>query len=289
MGNVTVISLGGSLISPTGGSSPGVIKNPPGAHEHASDGSATGGPAGAAGSAATSAPAGAAIRAAACPESPDQRAYGVDSKFLSEFKKIIEEYLFRDEKRKLIMVCGGGSLARDYQTAFRDVMGKAENDDLDWVGIAATRLNGELVRRIYRQWCIEDLVTDPTAVSIFAGRVMVAAGWKPGFSTDNDAVVLARRFSADTVVNLSNIAQVYSDDPKKNPSAKPLERITWKEFRSIVGDEWQPGKNAPFDPVAARAAAEARIRVIVAAGKDLENLRLILEGKAYAGTTIGPE
>ena len=71
---------------------------------------------------------------------------------------------------------------------------------------------------------------------------MMAAGWKPGFSTDNDAVVLAQRFSADTVVNLSNVAKVYSDDPKKNPAARPMDRLSWKEMLGIVGGEWTPGQ-----------------------------------------------
>ena len=164
----------------------------------------------------------------------------------------------------------------------------ARNDDLDWVGVAATRVNGELLRRILHAWCVEDLVTDPTAVSVFAGRVMVAAGWKPGFSTDNDAVVLARRFSSGTVVNLSNVAKVYSDDPKKNPAARPVDRLSWKEMLRIVGNEWSPGKNTPFDPSAARLAAESRIRVIFAEGRNLGNLSRILAGESFVGTTIGP-
>ena len=103
----------------------------------------------------------------------------------------------------------------------------------------------------------------------------MAAGWKPGFSTDNDAVVLAQRFSADTLVNLSNVAKVYSDDPKKNPAAKPMDRLSWKEMLGIVGGEWTPGKNTPFDPTAARAAAQSRIKVIFAEGRDLVNLGVI--------------
>jgi uridylate kinase len=235
MGNVTVISLGGSLIAPA--------------------------------------------------EAPER----VDWHFLADFKKLAEQHLFAEEKRKLILVCGGGSLARDYQNAYRHVMGGIKDEDLDWIGIAATRVNGELVRRIFRQWCVEDLVTDPTAVSVFAGRVIVAAGWKPGFSTDYDATVLAQRFSADTVVNLSDVPRVYTDDPRKNPAAKPLERVTWSEFRSICGGEWVPGKNAPFDPMAARLAEESHIRVIVAEGRDLANLKSIIEGKSFTGTTIGPD
>jgi uridylate kinase len=255
--NVTVISLGGSLIAPSPsrgakGTATGSKRTSPAAHR------------------------GAAL----------QR---VDSAFLADFRTLMVEHLGRDEKNKVILVCGGGSLAREYQQAFREVVGSALDEDQDWIGIASTRLNGELVRRIFRQWCVEDLVTDPTSVSVFAGRVMVAAGWKPGFSTDYDAVVLALRFSADMVVNLSNIAMVYTDDPKKNPAAKPLERASWNELIGIIGEKWEPGKNVPFDPVAARAAAQARIRVIVVDGRDLANLRAILEGKSYVGTTIGPD
>jgi len=214
---------------------------------------------------------------------------GVDTAFLKGFFRLVEERLAADSRAKLIIVCGGGGLARDYQAALREVIPEARSDDLDWVGVAATRVNGELLRRMLRPWCVEDLVTDPSAVSVFAGRILVAAGWKPGFSTDNDAVVLARRFSAGTVINLSNIAKVYSDDPKKNPAAKPVDRLTWKEMIAIVGDEWSPGKNTPFDPTAARAAAESHIRVIFAEGRNLENLSGILAGRDFVGTTIGPE
>jgi uridylate kinase len=119
------------------------------------------------------------------------------------------------------------------------------------------------------------------------GRVLVAAGWKPGFSSDNDAVLLAERFGAGSVINLSNIEQVYTDDPKKNPDARPIDAISWPDFRALVGDEWKPGKNVPFDPVASRRAAELGLKVICAAGRDLENLGKILRGEAFLGTTIG--
>jgi len=212
-----------------------------------------------------------------------------DTVFLKGFARLVEGHLAGDAERKLIIVCGGGSLARDYQAALRAVAPGAAADDQDWVGIAATRVNGELLRRIFRRHCGEDLVTDPTAVTVFAGRIMVAAGWKPGFSTDTVAVLLAQRFSADTVVNLSNIAKVYSDDPKKNPAARPLDRVSWKEMLGIVGGEWAPGKNTPFDLTAARAAAGARIRVIFAEGGDLENLSRAFAGGDFVGTTIGPD
>jgi uridylate kinase len=214
---------------------------------------------------------------------------GLDVPFLKEFALLVERYMADDAGRKLIIVCGGGSLARDYQRALREVNAAASAEDQDWVGIAATRVNGELVRRILRPWCAEDLVTDPTAVSVFTGRVMVASGWKPGFSTDNDAVVLAQRFSASLVVNLSNVAMVYSADPRTDPGARALEKLTWKEMLDIVGGEWTPGKNTPFDATAARAAASSRLPVVFAEGRNLSNLELILTGGVYVGTTVGPE
>ncbi len=214
---------------------------------------------------------------------------GVDTAFLKGFQELVEGRLAADPRAKLIIVCGGGGLARDYQAALREVRPDASGDDLDWVGVAATRVNGELVRRMLRAWCVEDLVTDPTAVSVFAGRVLVAAGWKPGFSTDNDAVVLAQRFSAHTVINLSNIARVYSDDPRTNPQARPVDRLSWAEMLRIVGEEWTPGKNTPFDPTAARTAAQSHLRVVFAEGRNLPNLQRILSGNDFVGTTIGPD
>ena len=214
---------------------------------------------------------------------------GIDTGFLKEFSLLLDRYLMDDVARRLVIVCGGGSLARDYQSALRAIVADSSDEDLDWVGIAATRVNGELVRRMLAQRCVEELVSDPTAVTGFAGRVLVAAGWKPGFSTDNDAILLAKRLSASTVINLSNLAQVYREDPKKNPAAQPLENISWTEMRRIVGDSWTPGKNTPFDPIAAREAAAAHIRVIFAFGRDLANLGRILAGLSFVGTTIGPE
>jgi uridylate kinase len=131
------------------------------------------------------------------------------------------------------------------------------------------------------------VVTNPTQAEPLTGRVLVAAGWKPGFSSDNDAVLLAERFDADQVINLSNIEQVYTDDPRKNPDAVPIDKISWADFRAIVGDKWAPGKNVPFDPVASQLAARIGIQVICTSGRNLDNLRKLLRGEHFLGTTIG--
>lgn len=212
---------------------------------------------------------------------------GVDVAFLQEFHRRIDLWLNEAEGRRVVLITGGGAPARVYQQAYRAVVGAPTLERQDWIGIAATRLNGALVKAIFGDDCPDEVVTDPTAAFTWSGRVLVAAGWKPGFSTDFDAVVLAERFGAQTVINLSNIKQVYTDDPKKNPLARPLEAVTWAEFQKIVGTEWNPGLNAPFDPVATKKAAELGLTVYVAAGGDLPNLDKILRGQPFFGTVIG--
>lgn len=209
-----------------------------------------------------------------------------DLNFLASFAALVRSWLAEDNARKLILVVGGGGPARAYQSAYRSVCSTCDNDQADWIGIMATRLNAQLLKATFADICPADVVYDPTKVDVFTGKIIVAAGWKPGFSTDNDAVLLAERFSATTVINLSNIEKVYTDDPRANPEAKPIDTISWTDFRAIIGDEWIPGKNVPFDPIASIHAQKAGISVVCAAGANIENIRAILDGKKFVGTVI---
>lgn len=213
----------------------------------------------------------------------------VDVEFLKGFRALIVRFLEADLARRLILVVGGGAPARTYQHAYREIAGGGSDEEADWVGIAATRLNARLLAAVFADYCSDPVVTDPSAEVTFEDRVLVAAGWKPGFSTDFDAVLLAERFGADTVVNLSNIPQVYTADPKVEPGAQPIDAMTWSRFRELVGDRWKPGKNAPFDPIASKKAAELGLRVVVAAGRELANLSAILADGPFRGTVIGPK
>ena len=214
-----------------------------------------------------------------------------DTEFLTKFISMIKDWLSEDASRKLILVVGGGAPARVYQNAYAEIASKVGNssatDAADWIGIMATRLNAQLVKASFGDLCQNDVVYNPTAPIDFKGRILLAAGWHPGFSTDNDAVLLAEKHNAKVVVNLSNIEKVYTDDPRKNPDAKPIDQISWKDFRKMVGDEWTPGKNCPFDPIASKKADECGMKVICASGKDIENIRNILDDKPFTGTQIG--
>ncbi len=225
------------------------------------------------------------------------------STIITKFIRMAASWLNAYDNRRLVVVVGGGATARNYQRAYIDIMNhrgiladsysdkkltkQAQEDSADWLGIDITHINAKLVRFAFEGLAGDDIVTDPTAApDEWHGRVLVAAGWKPGFSTDTDAVYLAEKYGAKMVLNLSNIAQVYDSDPKKNPHAKPLNNITWADFRKMVGSDWRPGMNAPFDPIASKKAEELGLTVICADGHNIENTRAILNGEPFVGTVI---
>jgi len=202
----------------------------------------------------------------------------IQVEFLKTFKEFILKFLKRD--CKFIIVTGGGSVARNYIAAASKIS-KIPDEDKDWLGIHATRINAHLLRTIFRKEAYPVVLDNPTKK--FDGakyKLFIASGWRPGWSTDYVSVLLAERFGAQKLINASNITHVY-DKNKKN-----LTRLTWKKYRGLISSEWKPGMNVPFDPVAAKAAQRLKIDVIVADGTDLQNLENILLGEKFEGTVI---
>lgn len=209
---------------------------------------------------------------------------GINLPFLKEFNQFIREKV--RSGLKFMIVCGGGWTSRAYMAAARE-FGSIEKEDIDWIGIYATRLNAQLLRFILQDKAWEKVITDPVAITGVENPVIVGAGWKPGCSTDYDAVLAAEKLNAEILINMSDISQVYDIDPNKFPQAKPLSKISWQDYLKIVGTTWDPGLNTPFDPVASQLAWKIGLKVVVLAGTDLVNLNNFLEGKEFLGTAIG--
>ncbi|MEX2013183.1 MAG: UMP kinase [Candidatus Levyibacteriota bacterium] len=212
---------------------------------------------------------------------------GIDTKFLSNLNKFVRDELAKNSKRQFFLIIGGGSIARHYRDAGREVIGhELTRDDLDWLGIHATKMNAHLVRTIFRDIAHPFVVKHYEIIRKAIEPVVVAAGWKPGWSTDYCATLLCDDYGIKSMINLSNVDKVYDKDPKKFNDAKPIGNISWAEFRKIVGDEWDPGMNAPFDPIAAQKAEELGLKVAVLNGNDFENVRKYLDGEKFVGTVI---
>ena len=207
----------------------------------------------------------------------------INIEFLKGFKKLIIDFV--EKGNKAILVCGGGRTARLYQNAASKISG-LRIDDVDWMGIHTTRLNAQLVKTLFLGIVHEKIIHNPNDNIDFREKVLIAAGWKPGWSTDYDAVLLAKNFNVKTIINMSDIFYVYDKEPKNNHDAKPIKEMSWKELRKIVGDEWNPGLNMPFDPIAAKEGERLGLKVIILKGTDLNNLKKFLDGKEFNGTVI---
>lgn len=210
---------------------------------------------------------------------------GVDIPFLAKFNEFIRRHV--NEGRRFFIIVGGGGTCRQYQFAAKQVRESVSEEDLDWLGIHTTRANAHLVRttfvdiarpRVFDSYDTkEDLGDYP---------VLIGAGWKPGWSTDYDAVSLCRLYGSRLVINMTNTSQVFTKDPRAHADATPIDTLSWKEYRSMIGDKWSPGFSSPFDPVAAKLADEVGVKVVILDGRDLTNLENAMLGRDFVGTTI---
>ncbi len=203
----------------------------------------------------------------------------INTGFIERFRELV-----LDRKEKFVIVCGGGRPVRDYQQAASRLGVDAKG--LDKIGIAGTMFNAELIKEVFGKTASRKTYQKPQKTRF--GKVLVAGGWKPGCSTDKNAVLWAKEYKATKIFNLSNIDMVYDSDPRLNKKAKPVKIISWEEYRKKIADKWTPGMNTPFDPVASELAARYRMTVYVLNGRKLDRLEKALDNKEFKGTRIEP-
>lgn len=212
---------------------------------------------------------------------------GIDITFLKNFNNFVRTQLKKHPKRQFFIVAGGGATTRQYQNAAQNsVNHKIIPEDLDWLGLHATRLNAQLMRTIFRDIAEPFILKHYEIIRKVEKPVVIGGGWKPGFSTDFCTAMICEDYNVKEVVNMSNIDHAYDSDPRTNPNAKPIKNITWAKFRKIVGDVWEPGMNKPYDPIASKKAQELGLKVVILKGDNLKNLQNYFEGKEFVGTTI---
>lgn len=206
------------------------------------------------------------------------------------FKKYADVLLkLKNDGNKIIAVCGGGKPAREY----RDIAKSFTSDckQLDFIGIMATHLNAATLTTALGKDGY--LVTwKPLSEAIketkknFGKKIIVAAGYDVGTSTDYDAAKLADVVGADLLINASNIDGVYSDDPKINHDAKKFEKLTHDEFMKIIlKNPQKPGEYRLFDLSATKLIKKLKLKTILIDGNDPAEILRAVSGN-HNGTVI---
>ena len=207
----------------------------------------------------------------------------IDIDFLKDFKSLILAHVVKG--KKFVIITGGGKIFRKY----RDVAKELANPsilDLDWLGIASLKLNAQLLKVIFGEYAHNEVIADLSKNFSLEKPVVIGSAYKPGHSTDYDAILAAKSVGAKKIINLSNIDYVYDSDPKINPNAKKIEKISWAEYRKLIPADWTSGLNTPFDPIASKMAEEEGIEVVIMNGKPIDNLAKYLSGEKFLGTII---
>ncbi len=199
----------------------------------------------------------------------------IDVTYLKKFKAFIKKHL---RSYRFIIVPGGGKTARRYMEAAKALGGSTT--DQDWTGIASVDCNAELLRILFDAPVVT--VTEKIPVK----PVVIVTGAGPGHSSDYDVVLLAKKLKAECLINATNQDFIYDKDPAKYKSAKPLQELTWAQYRKIIGGKWESSMHVPFDPVASKLAAKLGFAVACVNGKKLANLHNLLQHKPFKGTII---
>jgi uridylate kinase len=157
---------------------------------------------------------------------------------------------FADELQKVIstgasvgLVIGGGNIIRGSQLA---TMG-LDRVSADYMGMLGTVINALAVQDVLERKGIDTRVMTAIRMEEVAepyirrrairhmekGRIVIfAAGTgNPYFSTDTAAVLRAIQIRANLIVKATSVDGVYSADPKKDPSAKLYDEIS---FRDVI-------------------------------------------------------
>ena len=208
----------------------------------------------------------------------------VDVKFLKEFKKII---LKNAKKYKFIIVTGGGSIARKYINALREI---GINEKLQSMsGISATRMNARFMMYFFNQDQTSGIPQKMATVEkyikqkdiIFCG----ALDYKPNQTSDATAAEIAQHFKT-IFVNLTNVSGLHDKNPLKHKDAKFIPIISWQDFyKMTIKNKYTPGQHLVLDQAAAETIKRHKITTYIL-GKNLRNLQNLLQGKKFLGTTI---
>ncbi|MEM0289222.1 MAG: UMP kinase [Metallosphaera sp.] len=185
---------------------------------------------------------------------------------------------------KVALVTGGGQTARWYITLGRSL--NLNEASLDLLGIWVARLNAFLMAMSMPDLAYSKV---PESLEQFLeywghGKVVVVGGFQPGQSTAAVSALVAEAISADYLIMITTVEGVFDSDPKKNPNAKFLPKVTTTELRSILESTQsiRAGTYELLDPMAMKIVERSRIKVIVTSLDKIGKLARILKGEEIA-------
>lgn len=206
----------------------------------------------------------------------------VDYKFLKDFKKLVDSH----KTKKFVVVTGGGSVARTYIRAMRELHKGEKKQSL--LGISVTRLNAFLMTKIFGKEANETLPLDMKDVKNMLGKNQVvfcgALRYREKNTSDGTAASLAA-FLHSPFINLTNVSGLFDKNPKTHKNAKKIKQISWKGFNDMAKKiKFKAGQHFALDQNAAKTIMREKVPTYIT-GSVLDIDRII-SGKKFDGSLI---
>lgn len=209
----------------------------------------------------------------------------LSGKKVGTYAKVMKEF---SRKNRLVTVTGGGSIARKYIAAAREL--GASEFVCDQIGVHVSRLNARILATALGEAALPKMPESPDDLlaSIGSNLVVVMGGLQPGQSTNAVAALAAEAMCADLLVNATDVDGAYTADPRKDPNARKLDEVTPDELTKILSTEgFKAGEYDLMDPLALRIIMRSKIPAVIVDGRDPSNIAKALSGKRI-GTRIVP-
>ncbi len=187
----------------------------------------------------------------------------------------------------LVLVCGGGKIARYYISQSREL--GASREKQDELGIEVTRLNARTLRLAIGSRASDQMphTVEEASEAVEGGKVVVMGGTSPGHTTDAVAAMVAEAIGAKRIVNATSVEAAYTADPQRHPDAKRLATLTHQELYDLVNKGMHSaGPSDVFDRLGAEVAMRANIPVVIVQGRDLSELEHAIRGEKVKGTLV---
>jgi uridylate kinase len=190
------------------------------------------------------------------------------------------------KNHELVVVVGGGSLAREFIAVAKSL--GLDMKAQDEVAISVSRLFAHLfLKALGRGACNKVAFTlDEAEECLNEGRIVVMGGLKPGITTDAVAALVAERVKSMLLIKGTDQNGIYDKDPRKYPNAAKLDRLTFDDLQHIFSEkQHKAGMHQIVDPEAVKVLKRNGIKLIVVNGFDPQNILNAING-ADIGTVV---
>jgi uridylate kinase len=206
------------------------------------------------------------------------------ARLIQKYSTIIQN--LRDKVCKLVVIVGGGTVAREYIDLARKA-GLTEPEQ-DETAISVSRFIAKILAMHIGGLVWKTIPTSiEEALEILQKRgIVIMGGLRPGMTTDTVAAMIANEIDAKLIVKATDQDGVYTKDPKKYQDAKKLDDLNFDELDILLKeDKHKAGIHQIIDPEALDILKNKHIKTIIVNGFKPENLEAAIRGEKI-GTTI---